>query len=146
MSRARRLEPVRAIAHEAERAVAIRVANAQKRLAEALQREQDLRRYRQEYADSYKAHVGRGLQIRQLRDYQSFLARLDVAIDAHKASVAQLQQEIEQERASLRGAMAHRKALGTVIERAQREERIMIDRRTQNELDEHALRRTRGVS
>ena len=146
MSRARRLEPVRAIAHDAERAVAIRVANAEKRLADVLQREQDLRRYRQEYADNYQAHVGRGLQIRQLRDYQSFLARLDVAIEAHTANVTQVREEIEQERARLRGAMAHRKALGTVIERAQREERVMTERRAQNELDEHALRRTRGVS
>lgn len=143
MSRARRLEPVRAIAQDAERAVAVRVASMERKLADAQQREQDLRRYRQEYQGSFAARAGGGLQARQLREYQTFLARLTVAVEAQQATVAQLRQEAEQERARLRFAMARHKALGTVIERAQREERAMDDRRTQREIDEHALRSPR---
>ena len=141
MSRARRLEPIRAIAYDAERAVAIRVALLERRLADAQQREQDLRRYRGEYQDSYTVRAGSGLQARQLREFQTFLSRLSVAVEAQQAAVAQLRQEAEQERVRLRNAMARRKALGTVIERAQHEERVMDERRTQRELDEHALRR-----
>jgi flagellar FliJ protein len=141
MSRARRLEPIREIAHGAERTVAIRVANIERRLADAQQREQDLRRYRREYQDSYAARAGTGLQARQLREYQTFLSRLGAAVEAQQATVAQLRQEAEQERARLRNAMARRKALGIVIERAQREERAMDEKRMQRELDEHALRR-----
>jgi flagellar protein FliJ len=143
MSRVRRLEPVRAIAHDAERAVAVRVANIEKRLADAQLREQDLRRYRQEYQDNYAQRAGTGLPVRQLREFQTFLARLGAAVEAQQATVAQLRQEAEQERARLRSAMTRRKALGTVIERAQREERAMDEKRTQHELDEHALRLTR---
>jgi flagellar FliJ protein len=143
MSRARRLEPIREIAHDAERAVAVRVATLERRLSDALQREHDLRRYRKEYQDSFAVRAGTGLQARQLREFQTFLARLTVAVEAQQATVAQLRQEAEQERVRLRNAIARRKALGTVIERAQREERTMDDKRTQRELDEHALRQTR---
>lgn len=140
MSRARRLEPIREIAHDDERSVAVRVATIERRLADAQQREQDLRRYRGEYQHSYAARAGSGLPARQLREFQTFLSRLSAAVDAQQATVAQLRQEAEQERARLRSASARRKALGTVIERAQNEERAMDDRRTQRELDEHALR------
>ncbi len=143
MSRARRLEPIREIAHDAERAVAIRVAALERRLADAQQREQDLRRYRGEYQESYATRAGSGLQARQLREFQTFLSRLAAAVEAQQATVAQLRQEAEQERVRLHNAMARRKALGTVIERAQHEERAMDERRTQRELDEHALRRVR---
>jgi flagellar protein FliJ len=145
VSRARRLEPIRTIAQDTERAVAIRVANIEKRLADAQQREQDLRRYRQEYQDNFNARAGAGLPVRQLREFQSFLARLGAAVEAQQATVGQLRQEAEQERAKLRAAMARRKALGTVIERAQNEERKMDDKRLQQELDELALRRVRGT-
>lgn len=141
MNRARRLEPIRAIAHDAERAVAVRVASMERRLADAQQRELDLRRYCQEYQESFATRAGGGLQARQLREYQVFLARLTGAVEAQQATVAQLRQEAEQERARLRNAMARHKALGTVIERAQREEQAMDDRRLQREIDEHALRR-----
>ena len=143
MNRARRLEPIREIAHDAERAVAFRVAVLERRLADAHQREQDLRRYRSEYQDSYAVRAGSGLQARQLREFQTFLSRLGAAVEAQQATVAQLRQEAEQERARLRNAMARHKALGTVIERAQHEERAMDERRTQRELDEHALLRAR---
>lgn len=145
MSRARRLEPVKTIAEDAERAVAIKVANVEKRLADAQLREQDLRRYRQEYQDTFNTRAGTGLPVRQLREYQTFLARLSAAVEAQQATVSQLRQEAEQERARLRAAMARRKALGTVIERAQHEERKMDDKRLQQELDELALRRTRST-
>ena len=95
MSRASRLEPVKTIAEDAERAVAIRVANIEKRLADAQQREQDLRRYRQEYQDTFKARAGTGLPVRQLREYQTFLARLSAAVEAQQATVGQLRQEAE---------------------------------------------------
>jgi flagellar FliJ protein len=143
MSRARRLEPIREIAQDAERAAAVRVAALERRLVEAQQREQDLRRYRGEYQDSYAVRVGGGLQARQLREFQTFLSRLTAALEAQQATVAQLRQEAEQERSRLHNAMARRKALGTVIERAHREERAMDERRTQRELDEHATRRVR---
>ena len=143
MSRAQRFEPVHQIAHDAERAVAVRVARLEQRLADGQQREQDLRRYRGEYLDNLAVRGGGGLQARQLREYQTFLARLTAAVEAQQATVAQLRQEAEQERARLRNAIARRKALGTVIERAQREERAMDEKRTQRELDEHANRRTR---
>ena len=143
MSRVRRLEPIREIAHDTERNVAVRVAQLERRLADAQQREQDLRRYRGEYQDSYAARAGHGLPARQLREYQTFLSRLGAAVDAQQATVAQLRQEADQERARLRNATARRKALGTVIERAQNEERAMDDKRMQRELDEHALRNRR---
>lgn len=141
MKRARRLEPVREIAHEAERDCARRVAGTERRLAEAEQRCAELRRYHGEYQHSMQQRASVGLEVRSLREFQVFLARLASAIEAQQGLVVQLQAECERERGQLRGAMTRHQALSKVIERVRSDERRQEDRRTQRETDEHAQTR-----
>lgn len=138
MNRARRFEPVREIAQNAERSCAARVAGMERRLAEAERREQELRRYRQEYQTSFQTRATIGLEIRSLREYQSFLARLGVAIATQQELLDQLRADCERERLELRQAITRRQALGKVIERVHVEERRTEDRRIQREFDERA--------
>jgi flagellar FliJ protein len=138
MNRARRFEPVREIAQNAERSCAARVAGMERRLAEAERREQELRRYRQEYQTSFQTRATIGLEIRSLREYQSFLARLGVAIATQQELLDQLRTDCERERLELRQAITRRQALGKVIERVHVEERRTEDRRIQREVDERA--------
>lgn len=138
MSRASRFEPVREIAQNAERSCAARLAGMERRLAEAERREQELRRYRQEYQSSFSARASIGLEVRSLREYQTFLARLGVAVAAQQELLEQLRADCERERLKLRQAITRRQALGKVIDRVRVEERHTEDRRYQRELDERA--------
>jgi flagellar FliJ protein len=140
MTRARRLEPVHEIANDAERTCAARVGAAEHRLRDAESREQDLRRYRDEYRAAFETRAKQGLDVRSLREYQAFIAKLGAAIDAQQALLQQLRRECDRERADLRAAITRRMALGKVIERINTEERTMDERRTQRESDERAQR------
>jgi flagellar export protein FliJ len=111
----------------------------ERRLQEAERREQDLRRYRQEYQDSLNTRASTGLEVRSMREYQTFLARLSAAISAQQQLIEQLRVSCQRERTELRAAIARRQALGKVIERVHTEERRMEDRRHQNEQDERAM-------
>ena len=143
MSRARRFAPVHDIAREAESSCAARVAGMERRLQESERRLQELRVYRKEYQDSLKARATQGLDVRSLREYQAFLARLTAAIAAQETLVEQLQGSCKRERNDLRLAIARRQALGKVIERVHIEERRMEERRYQIEQDERAMRSVR---
>jgi flagellar FliJ protein len=138
MTRARRLKPVHDIANDAERTCAARVAAAEHKLREAEGREQDLRRYRDEYRVSFDTRARQGLDVRSLREYQAFLAKLSAAIEAQQALLKQLRRECDHERVELRAAITRRMALGKVIERINTEERTMNERRNQRESDERA--------
>lgn len=140
MTRARRLEPVHAIAHDTERTCAVRVGAAERKLHEAQGREQDLRRYRDEYRAAFETRAKRGLDARNLREYQAFIAKLGAAIDAQQALLQQLDRECDRERADLGVAITRRMALGKIIERINTEERTMDERRNQRDSDERAQR------
>jgi flagellar export protein FliJ len=140
MSRAKRFEPVHEIARSAESSCAARVAGMERRLQEAERREQELRRYRQEYQASYQQRARGGLDVRSVREYQTFLARLAAAISAQQSQLEQLRSGCQRVRSELRSAIARRQSLGKVIERVHQEERKMEERKFQSELDERALR------
>jgi flagellar FliJ protein len=139
MKRAR-LEPIHELAHDAERSTAARVAGMERRLQEAERREQELLRYRQEYQDALVARATTGLQVRSMREYQGFLARLGGALEAQRNLLIQLRRDCETERKALRVAIVRRQALGKVIEKARVESRKSDDRSQQRELDDTASR------
>lgn len=141
MTRARRLKPVHEVANDAERTCAARVGAAEQKLREAAGREQDLRRYRDEYRVSFDARARQGLEVRSLREYQAFIAKLSAAIEAQEALQKQMRRECDKERVGLRAAITRRMALGKVIERINNEERTMDERRNQRESDERAQMR-----
>jgi flagellar export protein FliJ len=142
MSRATRFEPVHAIARSAESNCAARLAGMERRLQDAERREQELLRYRAEYQQAFQQRGSDGLDVRSLREYQVFLARLAAAIAAQQSTLDQLRASCQRERIDLRGAVARRQSLGKVIEKVHAEEQKVSDKRFQHELDERAMRQS----
>lgn len=140
IKRTKRLEPVDQLARSVERDCARRLAGAQQRLADAGRRLAELERYREEYQQSFGARARSGLQARGLREFQTFIARLDEAIAQQRTLQQQLRAEQAQERGQWQHAAVRSSAVGKVIERARREERQVEDRSAQRELDERAQR------
>ncbi len=138
--RDKRLEPLNELAGNAERSQAMHMVEAERRLAEAEKRLEDLVRYRLEYEQSFVARATGGAEVQRLREHQVFIARLGEAARAQNQVVVQLRAECDAARLHWREAATHKKVVGKVMERAQAEERRESDRRAQTETDERASR------
>lgn len=140
MKRSKRLEPVGALAEEAERNCAAQLASAQGLLAEAEHRRVELKRYLGEYQAMFQRRATAGIGVSGMRDYQTFIARLGEAVRQQDSLTAQLQSECERARARWLEAAARKSAVRKVIANVHSEDRKMEDRRNQKESDERAQR------
>lgn len=145
MKRSKRLEPVGEMALEEERECAGRVAGIQQRLDEANKRCAELKRYVVEYQSMFQQRAAAGIDIAGLRDYQTFLARLNDAVKQQDGVISQIESECARARVEWLEAAARRNAVSKVIENARLEDRKIEDRLLQKESDERAQRRGNGV-
>jgi flagellar FliJ protein len=141
MKRSKRLEPVGEMAEGEERECAATVAGLQARLDDALRRCSELKRYVVEYQSMFQQRAAAGIGVSGLRDYQTFLARLNEAVRQQEIVVSQLESECARARVKWLEAAARKSALSKVIEHARSEDRKVEERRSQKETDEHAQRR-----
>jgi len=144
VKRAKRLEPVGALAEEAERKCAAQLAGAQRRLAEAEKRCAELQRYLSEYRNIFQQRAAAGMGVSGMRDYQTFIARLSEAVRQQEGVQAQLQSDCERARMCWLEAAARKSAVGKVIANVRSEDQRLEDRRNQKETDERA-QRVRGA-
>jgi flagellar FliJ protein len=108
---------------------------------EASQRLELLIQYRDEYQARFLAAAGNGLGPEAWRNYQSFLGRLDQAIDQARAMVATSKQRTavgQKEWIDKRGKV---KAFDTLAQRHQARVAYAEARQEQKQSDEHAARR-----
>jgi len=141
MKRSKRLEPVGELADGEERECAARVAGIQTRLDDAQKRANELKRYLVEYQSMFQQRGAAGIGVSDLRDYQTFLARLNDAVRQQEALVSQVESECARARVEWLEPAARKTAVGKVIENARSEDRKVEERRSQKETDEHAQRR-----
>lgn len=140
MSRADRMAPVQQVFGNAERDRARELGEAQRQLADAEARLVELRTYHGEYMGAFRKRCEDGTSIRALRDFQAFLARLDNAVRQQEQLVEQARQRVAGSRRDWQGAAQKVKAVGAVVERWQKTEALVLDRRDQKDSDERARR------
>jgi|SRR5690606_23457103 flagellar FliJ protein len=140
MSRADRMAPVQQVFGNAERDRARELGEAQRQLADAEARLVELRTYHGEYMGAFRKRCEDGTSIRALRDFQAFLARLDNAVRQQEQLVEQARQRVAGSRRDWQGAAQKVKAVGAVVERWQKTEALVLDRRDQKDSDERAQR------
>jgi len=140
MTRSRRLQPVQRVIGDLERQRAARLAASERTVAEAQAKLDELTRYHEDYVRRFATLAAGGLGGMDLRDYQTFLARLGAAIRAQTEVVDGTRTQREAERSAWQSAAVRAKALEKVIDRWRSEERLAADRREQKQLDERGLR------
>lgn len=140
MSRADRMAPVQKVFGNAERDRARELGDAQRQLADAEARLNELRTYHGEYLGAFRKRCEDGTSIRSLRDFQAFLARLDTALRQQEQLVTQARERTAGSRRSWQGAAQQVKAVDTVVDRWKQAETRAGDRREQKESDERAQR------
>ncbi len=142
MTGSKRLRPIARLAADRERQAARELAATLRELDARLQRLHELGAYREEYAQRFQAASARGLDAGRLRDFRSFLARLDEAIVQQEQLVAAARREWEDCTVRWQGTRSRTRMLDKVMERLRREEERVARRREQSESDEHAQRGT----
>lgn len=133
------------MAVEEERECAGRVAGIQQRLDEANKRSAELKRYVVEYQSMFQQRAAAGIDMVGLRDYQTFLARLNEAVRQQDVVISQIESECARARVEWLEAAARRNAVSKVIENARLEDQKIEDRLLQKESDDRAQRRGNGV-
>lgn len=141
MKRTRQIAPVQKAFSAAEQERAREMGAAARKLEVAQQKLAELRRYRDDYTASFEARARNGSGVAALRDFQAFLARLDLAVRQQEEIVNQAREEQAVQTRNWQVAARRSRALDTVVERWQGEERRLEERHEQRQTDERAQRR-----
>jgi flagellar FliJ protein len=139
MKRSQRLDVVQQAAARTEKERAERVALAEKHLAEMQQKLAALEKYRSEYEAGFAARAGAGFGAVEVRDFQTFLARLGEALVQQKDLVTAARRALDAERDQWREAAQRTHVVESLVERWQGEETRAENRRDQNMSDELAM-------
>ena len=140
------MAPVQKVLDRKEKDRARELGDARNRLSAAEVKLRDLEQYRQDYEQSFQQRAKAGQPVRALRDFQVFLARLDQAIQQQRQIVATSQSDVTGHSTRWQSAARQVKAVDSVVDRWQGEERRAQDRRDQKDTDERAQRAARSRS
>ena len=136
MTRSKRMQSVVEVTANRERDAARRLGDLQNREQAAVQRLEELIRYREEYTQQFADGVS--LPAARLQDYRVFLSRLNQAVEAQQTLVARARQECAAQRGRWLDIRSRVQALGKVALRYRDAERDEHDRREQKETDQRS--------
>lgn len=97
-----------------------------------------LQGYRAEYGQRMRQPDGQAFSIQQLRDFQAFIAKLEVAIEAQMKEVASARQQWERAQAEWGEREREANAYRTLRQRHEQTERKAEEKRDQRTQDEFA--------
>ena len=117
-----------------ERREGIATGKSQRQLEEQMARLGELNAYRQSYGDASKSM--QNVSSVHWKDYQSFLDRLDQAVQSQQQIVRNSEQNLEAHRRRWLAKRQRLDSLQRVLERYQQEEHRFLERREQRTLDD----------
>ena len=138
MSSTKRLQPVADIAKQNERNAAKRHGDVLRESQQQQSQLDELIQYRDQYLERLHSAGQAGLSIVQMRDYQSFIARLNHAIAQQKQQVLNGQQMQDESRQMLTQKQNRTRMIDKVVESRSRAEQQRTQRREQREMDDRS--------
>ena len=144
MQKSKRLQPVRQLKHQAERAEAKKLAQLQQELAQARHQLGELESYLSEYFQTIQSQHHQVRQASQLGMYQAFISRLQVAIRRQGELILQRQAAVNAQTEKWVQASAQLKTMDELIAKAQRQEELEADRKEQKILDDRPFQKRGG--
>lgn len=139
MMQSRRIDPLLRRAQEHEDSVARDLAERQNTLAQHESRLEELRQYAEEYANSQMAATSPA----QLANRRAFLERIDQALKQQLQNVDRSRASVDIERDRLLLASRDKQVLEQLAASYRVQEKLIVDRRDQREMDDVGARRAR---
>ena len=139
MIQSRRIDPLLRRAQEHEDSVARDLAERQRTLAQHESRLEELRQYAEDYANSQMAATGPA----QRANRRGFLERIDQALKQQLQNVDRSRASVDIERDRLLLASRDKQVLEQLAASYRVQERQIVDRRDQREMDDLGARRAR---
>ncbi len=141
MKRSARLQPIQNNMEAEMNDAAAEMGRARGNLQAAISKLEQLMQFKDEYQGRFKSRLTAGLAPARIRDFQSFLSRLDAAIDAQRREIKGCEQVVDVREQAWRALRARAKAIGAVVERYKTRELHDQLRQEQKDMDEFAMRR-----
>lgn len=139
MMQSRRIDPLLRRAQEHEDSVARDLAERQNTLAQHESRLEELRQYAEDYANSQMAATSPA----QLANRRAFLERIDRALKQQLQNVDRSRASVDIERDRLLLASRDKQVLEQLAASYRVQEKLIVDRRDQREMDDVGARRAR---
>ncbi|WP_305806519.1 flagellar export protein FliJ [Stenotrophomonas sp. YIM B06876] len=139
MNQSRRMDPLLRRAQDLQDEVARDLAERQKTLDTHVSRLAELRTYAEEYANAQMAATSPA----QLMNRRAFLDRLDSAVQQQSQTVDRNREHVDTERARLLLASRDKQVLEQLAASYRAQEKQVLDRRDQREMDDLGARRVR---
>ncbi|HUI62231.1 MAG TPA: flagellar export protein FliJ [Steroidobacteraceae bacterium] len=140
MKRAQRLEQVQRVVDDQERRRAETLAACECRLTESESKLAELQSYHANYVRDFTLRCRSGMDSAALRDFQTFLARLEEALRQQTLVVTRARATRDGELQNWQGAAQRAQVVGQMVKRFQTEEIRELERREQHEADERSQR------
>jgi flagellar FliJ protein len=140
----KRFKPVLRVAESRERKAAHQLGDSQRAALEQEAKLDELRRYHQEYLERFNSAARSGISVGQLREYQAFLAKLDLAIRQQESIVKKSLNVCSVRREEWQQKYIRTQALDKVVQRREADERRTRENREQKEADDRSQRPVKG--
>ena len=112
---------------------------SEQQLNKLKERLQELIEYRTEYQQKYMQAINNSMGSTAIQEYRCFLSKLDRAIEQQYQLIAGGEQKVSNSRQHWMQKRTRMKAIDTLVEKIQTQERCQDDRREQQESDERSL-------
>ncbi|HED40659.1 MAG TPA: flagellar export protein FliJ [Chromatiales bacterium] len=142
--KSRRLQPVIKIAKEREEDAALALSEYRKVIDQQEAKLIELRQYQAEYLQRLREGGRNGMNIAQINDYRSFIARLSVAVEQQEAQLVACEVQLQEKNRAWLEMRARHQALGKVTERYRQQEDEAREKKEQAESDERSQRMGRN--
>lgn len=136
MKTSQTLAPVVKVARHRERDAARQMGDRMRHFDQQKNQLQELVNYRKEYANSFIDATRTGLSAVQLREYQLFLGRLDIAIEQQKEQLENSRKNCEASQQQWRGADGRHKMINKVVKKRTQAEGLQQQDKEQRETDD----------
>jgi flagellar FliJ protein len=140
MKRSERMQTVERVVTDVERKRAEALAARERYVTECETKLTELESYQKSYAAQFQTRAGAGIGAAGLRDFQTFMVRLDEAVKQQAQVVVRAKADRDVERKVWQTAAQRAEAVGGLVERWQKDEQRESDKVEQRESDERAQR------
>jgi flagellar FliJ protein len=134
-SRAKRLQIVLTLAERYEQDAAIQVREWRIQLSNEQEQLRQLEEYTEQYLQVYRTRT-QSLYAEELMTYSGFIQRLSSARSEQELKLARVTQQYDMSLQEWRKRYQRRESIAEMINRLQREDNALLEKRLQKELDE----------